>query len=136
MTYVGAASFVTVTTFAKSCEMRAQLRSGNTCEQPTDRLYGISYYVGTNERTFRFRACLRPFYFVPENLKRPWALARDRSLVWRSPAQPSSLPGIATLLRRLAASRSCRSKVTDRYNDRQRLGIGIDKSTRVYRSHR
>lgn len=148
MTYVRAAPFVTVTTFAKSCEMRAhlrsdstcerraQLRSDSTCERPTDWLHGISYYVGTNEPTFRFRVCLCPFYFVPKNLKRPSALPRHRSLVRRSPAQPSSLPGIATLLHRLVALRSCRSKGTDRDSDRQRLGIGIDKSTRVYWSHR
>lgn len=136
MTYVIAASFVTVTTSAKSCEIRAQLRSDSTCERPTDRLYGISYYVVTNERTFGFRPCFRPFYFVPKHLKQPSALPRDRSLVSRSSAQASSLRGMATLLRRLPALRSCRSKGTDRDNDRQRLRIGIDKSTRVYWSHR
>lgn len=136
MTYVIAASFVTVTTSARSCEIRAQLRSDSTRERPTDRLYGISYYVVTNERTFGFRPCFRPFYFVPKHLKQSSALPRDRSLVSRSSAQASSSRGMATLLRRLPALRSCRSKGTDRDNDRQRLRIGIDKSMRVYRSHR
>lgn len=84
MTYVIAASFVTVTTSARSCEIRAQLRSDSTRERPTDRLYGISYYVVTNERTFGFRPCFRPFYFVPKHLKQSSALPRDRSLVSRS----------------------------------------------------